>query len=75
MSDTLISMDYRFVDILNADQLEVGDLIGLGIIGIVKIISITPTKDGFTLVIENEFDEKEDVEIFDNEKFELYLLN
>ena len=75
MSDTLISMDYRFVDILNADQLEVGDLIGLGIIGIVKIVSITPTKDGFTLVIENEFDEKEDVEIFDNEKFELYLLN
>ena len=75
MSDTLISMDYRFVDILNADQLEVGDLIGLGIVGIVKIVSITPTKDGFVLVIENEFDEKEDVEIFDNEKFELYLLN
>lgn len=74
MSDTLISMDYRFVDILNADQLEVGDLIGLGIIGIVKIISITPTKDGFTLVINNEFDEKEDVEIFDNEKFELFIL-
>jgi hypothetical protein len=40
MSDTLISMDYRFVDILNANQLEVGDLIGLGIVGIVKIISI-----------------------------------
>ena len=75
MSDTLISMDYKFVDILNADQLEVGDLIGLGIVGIVKIVSITPTKDGFALVIENEFDEKEDVEIFDNEKFELYLLN
>jgi len=74
MSDTLISMDYRFVDILNADQLEVGDLIGLGIIGIVKIISITPTKDGFALVINNEFDEKEDVEIFDNEKFELFIL-
>jgi len=74
MSDTLISMDYRFVDILNADQLEVGDLIGLGIIGIVKIVSITPTKDGFSLVINNEFDEKEDVEIFDNEKFELFIL-
>ena len=74
MSDTLISMDYRFVDILNADQLEVGDLIGLGIVGIVKIISITPTKDGFSLIIENEFNEKEDVEIFDNEKFELYIL-
>ena len=57
MSDTLTSMDYRFVDILNADQLEVGDLIGLGIVGIVKIVSITPTKDGFALVIENEFDD------------------
>ena len=74
MSDTLISMDYRFVDILNADQLEVNDLIGLGISGIVKVISITPTKDGFSLIIENEFNEKEDVEILDDEKFELFIL-
>ena len=74
MSDTLISMDYRFVDILNADQLEVGDLIGLGIIGIVEIISIDSIKDGFSLVVLNEFDEKEDVEISDDEKFELFIL-
>lgn len=74
MSDTLTSMDYRFVDILNANQLEVGDLIGLGIIGIIKIVSITPMKDGFLLVIENEFDEKEDVVIGDDEKFELFIL-
>ena len=74
MSDTLFDMDYRFVDVLNADQLEVGDLIGLGIVGIVEIISITPTKDGFSLVVLNEFDEKEDVEISDDEKFELFIL-
>ncbi len=74
MSATLTSMDYRFVDILNADQLEVGDLIGLGIVGIVEIISITPTRNGFSLVIENEFNEKEDVEISDDEKFELFIL-
>jgi hypothetical protein len=74
MSDTLTSMDYRFVDILNADQLEVGDLIGLGIIGIVEIISIDSIKDGFSLVVLNEFDEKEDVEISDDEKFELFIL-
>ena len=67
-------MDYRFVDILNANQLEVGDLIGLGIVGIVKIISIAPMKDGFLLVIENEFNEKEDVEILDDEKFEFFIL-
>ena len=77
MSDTMIYMeqDYRFVDVLNADQLEVGDLIGLGIVGIVKIISIDSTKDGFSLVIENEFSEKEDVEVLDNEKFELFIEN
>ena len=77
MSATMISMadDYRFVDVLNADQLEVGDLIGLGIVGIVKIISIDSTKDGFSLVIENEFSEKENVEILDNEKFELFIEN
>ena len=67
-------MDYRFVYILNANQLEVGDLIGLGIVGIVKIISIAPMKDGFLLVIENEFNEKEDVEILDDEKFEFFIL-
>jgi hypothetical protein len=77
MTDTIIDMeeDYRFVDVLSADQLEVGDLIGLGIVGIVKIISIDSTKDGFSLVIENEFSEKEDVEILDNEKFELFIEN
>jgi hypothetical protein len=67
-------MDYRFVDILNANQLEVGDLIGLGIVGIVKIVSIAPMKNGFLIVIENEFNEKEDVEILDDEKFEFFIL-
>lgn len=74
MSDTLNAMDYRFVDVLNADQLEVGDLIGLGIAGIVEIISIDSVKDGFLLVVLNEFDEKEEVEIGDDEKFELFIL-
>ena len=67
--------DYRFVDVLNADQLEVGDLIGLGIAGVVRIISIDSTLNGFSLVVENEFSEKEDVEILDNEKFELFIEN
>ncbi len=71
----LMEDHYRFVDVLNADQLEVGDLIALGIVGVVRIISIASTKDGFSLVIENEFNEKEDVEILDNEKFELFIEN
>jgi hypothetical protein len=75
MSATLTAMDYRLVDILNADQLEVGDLIGLSIAGIVEIISITSIKNGFLLVVSDEFGEKEEFEIGDDEKFELFVLD
>lgn len=74
MTATITRMDYRFVDVLNSDQLEVGDLIGLG--GeVVRIISIETTKDGFDLTIENEFSEKETIEILDDEQFELFVLD
>lgn len=74
MTATIIDMDYRLVDILNSDQLEIDDLIGLGN-EIVKIISIAPLKNGFALTIENDFSEKEIVEIADEDRFELYLLD
>jgi hypothetical protein len=66
-------MDYRLVDVLNADQLEVNDLIGIAS-EVVKLISITPTKNGFELEIENEFGEKDVIEISDDEQFELFIL-
>ena len=69
----MLTMDYRLVDVLNSDQLEVDDLIGLGE-DIVKIISIASLADGFSLEIENEFGEKEIVEISDDEQFELFIL-
>ena len=69
----MLTMDYRMVDVLNADQLEVDDLIGLGE-DIVKIISIASTEDGFNLLIENEFGEREVIEILDDEQFELFIL-
>jgi hypothetical protein len=67
------TMDYRMVDVLNADQLEVNDLIGVAD-EIVKVISIAPLSDGFSLVIENEFGEKDLIEILDDEQFELFIL-
>ena len=70
----MLTMDYRMVDVLNSDQLEVGDLIGLGS-DIVEIISISPLKNGFALTVENEFNEKDIVEISDDEQFELYVLD
>ena len=69
----MLTMDYRLVDVLNADQLEVGDLIGLNE-DIVKILSIASTKTGFELETENEFGEKDTIEIFDEEQFELFIL-
>jgi hypothetical protein len=70
----MLTMDYRLVDILNADQLEINDLIGLGD-EVVKINSIAPIKDGFSLEIENEFGEKDIIEIGDDEQFELFIFS
>lgn len=66
--------DYRVVDILNSDQLEVGDLIGLND-EVVEIISITPLRNGFAITIENEFGEPEIVEISDDDQFNLYFID
>ena len=68
----MLTMDYRMVDVLNSDQLEVNDLIGLGD-EVVKINSIATIKDGYSLEIENEFGEKDIIEIGDSEQFELFI--
>jgi len=61
------------VDVLNSDQLEVDDLIDLN--GeIVKVISLSPLRYGFALTYENEFGEKDIVDILDDETFDLYIL-
>jgi|LakMenEpi03Aug12_release.lakeMendotaPanAssembly.Ray.scaffolds.fasta_scaffold3328762_1 hypothetical protein len=73
MPDTIINMDYRMVDVLNSDQLEVDDLIDLN--GeIVKVISLSPLRYGFALTYENEFGEKDIIDILDDETFDLYIL-
>ncbi len=72
----MISMepDFRIVDVLNADQLEVGDLIGIE--GeVVKVIAIAPLHYGFNLAIENNFGEQDFIDISEDEVFDLYLEN
>ena len=69
----MLTMDYRMVDVLNSDQLEVGDLIGVGE-EVVKIISIESVRYGFVLITENEFGERETTDAFDDEQFELFIL-
>ena len=75
MSATMISMeDFTAVDILNADQLEVGDLIGIGD-EVVKVLGIAPLHYGFNLAIENNFGEKDFVDVSEDDKFNLYIEN
>ena len=76
MSATMISMesDFRMVDTLNADQLEIGDLIGIGE-EIVKVLAIAPLHYGFNLAIENNFGEKDFVDVSEDDKFNLYIEN
>ena len=72
--DTMLTMDYRLADVLNADQLEVGDLIGIAN-EVVEILEMSPLKNGYVLTIKNDFDEKELIEISDDEQFELFVLD
>jgi len=75
MSATMLSMeDFTGVDILNADQLEVGDLIGIGD-EVVKVLGIQPLHYGFNLAIENNFGEKDFVDVSEDDKFNLYIEN
>lgn len=66
-------MDYLLVDVLNADQLELGDLIGFND-EIVKILALAPMRYGYSMTYENEYGEKETVDILDDERFNLYIL-
>jgi hypothetical protein len=76
MSATMISMesDFRMVDTLNADQLEIGDLIGIGE-EIVRVLAIAPLHYGFNIEIENNFGEKDFIDISEDDRFELYIEN
>lgn len=74
MSDTISTMDYRLADVLYANQLEINDLIGLND-EVVRIVDIQSEKYGYSLTYENEYGEKDTVEISDDEQFELFVLD
>lgn len=69
----MIDMDYRHVDNLNVDQLELDDLIEIS--GeVVKIIAISPMRFGYAITFENEFGEKDIVDFDDYAKFKLFVM-
>ncbi|NBQ35833.1 MAG: hypothetical protein EBU16_04920 [Actinobacteria bacterium] len=73
MSDTIKTMEYAFVDVLNVDQLMVDDLVKIED-DIVQIIGITSLSNGYAIGYQNDFGERDIVEVDDYEQFDLYVL-
>ena len=73
MSDTIKTMEYAFVDVLNVDQLMINDLVKIED-DIVQVIGIASLSNGYAISYENDFGEKDIVEVDDYEQFDLYVL-
>ena len=73
MSDTIKTMEYAFVDVLNADQLMIDDLINIED-DIVQIIGIVSLPNGYAISYRNDFGETDLVEVDDYAQFNLYVL-
>lgn len=68
----MLTMDYRYVDNLSADQVMENDLVQIA--GeIVQIIEIQSTKNGYIFTYQNEFGEKEVDEFSDDVIFKLFV--
>ena len=66
-------MEYLFVDVLNVDQLMINDLVKIED-DIVQIIGIASLPNGYAISYENDFGEKDIVEVDDYEQFNLYVM-
>lgn len=78
MSATLANMEYVYVDILSADQLMEKDCIEFldedGAISIIEIQDIVSMKDSYLLIAKDEFGEVLEIELADDAKVKLYVL-
>ena len=73
MSATINNMDFKLVDILMVDQLEVDDFIGVNQ-EIVQVVNVTSAGDTWVITFLDEYGEKDFVEVNDDAKFDLYVL-
>ena len=74
MTDTIIGMDYLYVDNLSADQLMENDLIEIND-EVVQVLELSSTKDGIVITYKNEFDEKEIQEFSDDTIFKFFIMS
>jgi len=78
MADTIQTMEYIYADILSADQLMENDCIEYldedGSPLIVEIQDIVSMKDSYLLIAKDEFGEVIEIELADDAKIKLYIL-
>lgn len=78
MADTIQTMEYIYADILSADQLMENDCIEYldedGSSLIVEIQDIVSMKDSYLLIAKDEFGELIEIELADDAKVKLYIL-
>jgi hypothetical protein len=72
MADTMINMEFKKVDVLNVDQLEVDDYISVNG-DIVQITGITPLSDGYAIMYLDDYDESDLIEVDDYATFNWYV--
>jgi hypothetical protein len=72
MSATMMSMELRFADYLLPNQLAEGDLIKIEE-QYLTVKDIAETKEGFNLVLLDDFDDEVEVFVSDDEKIEWFV--
>lgn len=66
------TMEFKKVDVLFPDQIEVGDFIGLHG-NIVRVIDVMDSENGYVIVHEDDFEETEFTEVPGDLRVPLYI--
>jgi hypothetical protein len=74
MPDTIKNMEFIKIDVLNVDQLEIGDLIQIDD-DIVQVCEVVALTDGYVITYSNDFGEKDLIEVDDYATFDLYIVD
>jgi hypothetical protein len=72
MGATMLNMDFKKVDVLNVDQLEIDDYISVNG-DIVQVTGITPLSDGYAIMYLDDYDETDLIEVDDYATFNWYV--
>ena len=69
----MLNMEFKKVDVLNVDQIEVDDYISIQD-EIVQVTGITPLPNGYAIMFLDSYDEENLIEVDDYATFKWYVL-